>query len=80
MINLKIDPDHSILTNSVTVLLIILNSPRNNLYTTGESKLCNRVYRVVVQGQTMNFMSLGQVKDTLEDVPIKCLVEKSNLC
>ena len=72
-----IDPDHSILTNSVTVILIILNSPRNNLYITGESKLC---YRVVVQGQTMNFMSLGQVKDTLEDVPIKCLVEKSNLC
>ena len=77
MINLMIDPDHSILTNSVTVLLIILNSPRNNLYITGESKLC---YRVVVQGQTMNFMSLGQVKDTLENVPIKCLVEKSNLC
>ena len=72
-----IDPDHSILTNSVTVILIILNSPRNNLYISGESKLC---YRVVVQGQTMNFMSLGQVKDTLEDVPIKCLVEKSNLC
>ena len=77
MINLMIDPDHSILTNSITVFLIILNSPRNNLYITGESKLC---YRVVVQGQTMNFMSLGQVKDTLEDVPIKCLVEKSNLC
>ena len=77
MINLMIDPDHSILTNSVTVILIILNSPRNNLYISGESKLC---YRVVVQGQTMNFMSLGQVKDTLEDVPIKCLVEKSNLC
>ena len=72
-----IDPDHSILTNSVTVPLIILNSPRNNLYITGENRLC---YRVVVQGQTMNFMSLGQVKDTLEDVPIKCLVEKSNLC
>ena len=75
-----IDPDHSLFsffTNSVTVLLIILNSPRNNLYITGESRLC---YRVVVQGQTMNFMSLGQVKDTLENVPIKCLVEKSNLC
>lgn len=36
--------------------------------------------RVVVQGQAMNSMSLGQAKDTLEDVPIKCLVEKSNLC
>ena len=55
----------------------LLNSPRNNLYITGESRLC---YRVVVQGQTMNFMSLGQVKDTLENVPIKYLVEKSNLC